>query len=110
MVAFLLDIGQRDGGFLKLCSSMPDIAKAKFTFYGSREELDGVLQKLIEKLPSVINAFSYLSLGMILMTNIDGKEIHVRVDGLTDFDERPIFAGLIPFGSGDLPFDIEADE
>lgn len=109
LVAFLLDVGQKDGAFLKLCSSIPDIAQAKFTFYGSRKELDEILPLLIEKLPSVINAFSYLFLGMLLMTNINGKEVYVRVDGLTDFDERPIFAGLIPFAEGDLPFEIEPD-
>ena len=46
---------------------------------------------------------------MVLKTKINGKEIEVRVDKLEDKDDRPIFAGLIPFEVTDLPFEIVAD-
>ena len=109
LVAQILDIKGKGNGFIRLCNSLPEILKAEFTFYGTKNELNEILPSLIERLPSVINAFSYLSLGMILVTNINGKEYKVRVDGLIDLDQRPIFAGLIPFSEGDLPFEIEAD-
>lgn len=109
LVGYVLGMEMRGGGYLKLCTSLPNISRAKFTFYGTKETLNAILPTLIAKLPAVINAFSYLSLGMVLVTDVEGKEVKVRVDELTDTDERPIFAGLVPFGEGDLPFDIEAD-
>lgn len=109
LVGALLKVNVRDGAFIKLCKSLPGIAKVDFTYYGGKEELNNILGELRNKLPSVINAFSYLSLGMILLTEINGKEVQVRVDGLYDNYERPIFAGLIPFGEHDLPFEINPD-
>ena len=43
------------------------------------------------------------------IVKINGREIEVRVDKLEDTDLRPIFAGLIPFSEGDLPFEITPD-
>ena len=109
LVAAILDIKNIDGGFLRLCMYLPEISKVGFTFYGNKQELEDVLPLLINKLPSVINAFSYLSLSMVLNTNINGKNVEVRVDKLEDQDETPIFAGTIPFGEKDLPFEIQPD-
>jgi len=109
LISTLLNFKDVDGAFLRLCVHLPQISKVDFTFYGSKSELEDVLPNLITKLPSVVNAFSYLSLGMVLKTKINGKEIEVRVDKLEDRDDRPIFAGLIPFEVTDLPFEIVAD-
>jgi hypothetical protein len=109
LVAYILNIEAGGSAFLQLCISLPNIAHVKFTFYGNRSELDLILKDLIAKLPSVINAFSYLSLGMILTTTINGKEVQVRVDSLRDDTERPIFAGVLPFAESDLPFEIDPD-
>lgn len=110
LIAQILNLsGMRNAAFLQLCNSLPDISHVKFTFYGSQAELDKVLQTLITKLPFTINAFSYLSLGMVLIVNLNGQEVQVRVDSLSDDTERPIFAGLIPFAETDLPFDISPD-
>jgi hypothetical protein len=109
LVSTILNFKNKDAGFLKLCTSLPEINKINFTFYGTDKDLQENLKSIIEKIPSVINAFSYLSLGLILTTDINGKEIQLRVDGLLDSDERPLFAGLIPFSENDIPFDITAD-
>jgi len=109
LISTLLNFKNVDGGFVRLCIHLPEISKVDFTFYGNKMELDEILPSLITKLPSVINAFSYLSLGMVLKTKINGREIEVRVDKLEDTDLRPIFAGLIPFSEGDLPFEITPD-
>lgn len=109
LIAYILNIKDSGMAFLQLCISLPKISHVKFTYYGNREELDKILSLLIVKLPAVINAFSYLSLGMILTTVVDGKEIEVRVDALRDEDERPIFAGILPFSETDLPFEIDPD-
>lgn len=109
LVALILNIQDVGYAFLQLCTSLPEIAHVKFTFYGTQEELNQILKDLIVKLPSVINAFSYLSLGMVLNTNINGKQVEVRVDSLTDDRDRPVFSGLLPFQESDLPFDIVPD-
>lgn len=109
LISTLLNFKGVDGGFVRLCIHLPEISKVDFTFYGNKTELNEILPNLINKLPSVINAFSYLSLGMVLKTKINGREIEVRVDKLEDIDSRPIFAGLIPFSEGDLPFEITPD-
>lgn len=109
LVALIAGIKERDGAFLKLCASLPYIARARFTYYGTKAELNELLPNLIIRLPQVVNAFSYLSLGMLLLTDINGREVTVRVDELLDEDDTPIFAGLISPGEGDLPFEIESD-
>ena len=114
LVAGLLGFKGKEGGFLKLCISLPEIKKIDFTFYGGEKELNENLKVIIEKVPNLINAFSYLSLGMVLTLDLaaegsPAKEIQIRVDSLYDEDERPLFAGIIPFGLGDLPFDIKPD-
>ena len=109
LIAHILNLDGANVAFLKLCVSLPNISHVKFTFYGNQEELDNILKQLIIKLPAVINAFSYLSLGMVLSTVINGKEVQVRVDSLTDETDRPIFAGILPFSETDLPFDISPD-
>jgi hypothetical protein len=115
LVAGLLNFrGGKEGGFLKLCISLPEIKKIDFTFYGGEKELNENMKVIIEKVPNLINAFSYLSLGMVLTVDLAAegspmKEIQIRVDGLFDEDSRPLFAGIIPFGLGDLPFDIKPD-
>ena len=114
LIAALLNFKGKEGGFLKLCISLPEIKKIDFTFYGSQRELDDNMKVIIEKVPNLINAFSYLSLGMVLTVDLaaegsPSKEIQIRVDALYDEDERPLFAGIIPFGLGDLPFDIKPD-
>ena len=108
LVASILDIKKRGSGFLKLCMYLPEITKIGFSFYGTQEKLDEILSDLIVKLPSVINAFSYLSLGLVLKTMIDDKEVLVRVDELYSSDNM-IFAGLIPSGESDIPFDVVPD-
>ena len=109
LVAAILNFQNKEAGFPKLCMYLPNISKVGFTFYGNRQELDEILPVLINKIPSVVNAFSYLSLGMVLITEVNGKNIEIRVDKLEDLDETPIFAGLIGFGESDLPFEIEPD-
>lgn len=109
LVANILNFKGRDGGFLKLCTSLPQIKRMKFTFYGAESELQKILKQIIVETSSVVSAFSYLSLGLVLTIIIEGKEVYLRVDGLFDEDERPIFAGLIPFSVSDIPFDITAD-
>jgi len=109
LFAMILKLQNVGNAFLRLCIHLPDINKINFTYYGTNEELQYILPQLINKLPSVINAFSYLSLGLLLKTNINGKDIIVRVDGLEDSDGIPIFAGLIPTGESDIPFDVDAD-
>jgi hypothetical protein len=105
----ILNLTGSDLAFLQLCNSLPTISHVKFTFYGTQEELDKVLKDLIIKLPSTINAFSYLSLGMVLVVDVNGQKTEIRVDSLTDDNDRPIFAGLIPVSETDLPFDISPD-
>lgn len=109
LISTLLNFNETEKAFLKLCKTLPEISKINFTYYGSKTDLEENLSKIIQKLPSVINAFSYLSLGLILLTDIDGNEIQVRVDSLLDEKNKPIFAGLVPFGETDLPFDISPD-
>ena len=109
LVASILNFKNKDGGFLKLCTSLPEISRIAFTFYGTNAELQTLLKGIIEKIPSVVNAFSYLSLGLVLTTEVDGKQVQLRVDGLYDSDERPIFAGIIPFSESDIPFDVVPD-
>lgn len=109
LISYILKSGEKDGAFISFCSSIPKISKIKFTYYGNKLDLNNILPNLMEKLPEVINAFSYLSLGMILQVVINNKEQHIRVDGIYDENDRPIFAGLIPFIESDLPFEIEAD-
>ena len=109
LIALILDVRDVGYAFLQLCTSLPEINHVKFTFYGNQEELNSVLKDLMVKLPSVINAFSYLSLGMVLTTDINGKQVEVRVDSLTDNRDRPVFSGLLPFQESDLPFDIVPD-
>ena len=109
LIAYILNIKDTGVAFLQLCVSLPQISHVKFTYYGNREQLDKILSSLIIKLPAVVNAFSYLSLGMILTTVIDGQEVEVRVDALRDEDERPIFAGILPFAETNLPFEIDPD-
>ncbi len=110
LIGYILNLDRTSSvAFLKLCNSIPIISHIKFTFYGSQQELDKILKDLIVKLPFTINAFSYLSLGMVLLVNINGHEVQVRVDSLTDDNDRPIFAGLIPILETDIPFDISPD-
>lgn len=116
LVADILDINDVNsknnknvGGFLKLCNSLPEITHIGFTYYGSQEKLDEDLPMLIEKLPKVINGFSYLSLGMILYITTSTSNITIRVDSLLSFGDEEIFAGIIPLAENDLPFDINAD-
>jgi len=94
--------------FLKLCNSLPEITNINFTYYGNQSSLNEDLPFLIERLPVIINGYSYLSLGMLLYVRSETKEMTIRVEGLYS-DERPIFAGIIPFGEQDIPFDIEPD-
>jgi hypothetical protein len=99
----------RAQGFVKLCNTLPNIAHIKFTYYGSQEILDEDLEFLPLQLPKIINGYSYLSLGMVLTVHYGAREPQVRVESLEDPDNRPIFAGLVPFGENDIPFDIEPD-
>ena len=109
LVAAILGAGEklRLKAFLKLCNSLPTIDNVKFTYYGSQPELNQLLPLLIERLPGLINAYSYLSLGMVIPVTVNGSR--VRVDGLFDRDGRPIFAGILPFGSTELPFTIDPE-
>jgi hypothetical protein len=109
LVASIMGLGdrQRTKAFLKLCNSFPEIDHVEFTYYGTKTELDALLPLMIERLPKIINAYSYLSLGMVFPVNLEGAR--VRVDGLYDANQRPIFAGIIPFGSNDLPFNIREE-
>lgn len=110
LVANILSIvGNKGAGFVKLCISLPVITKIGFTFYGTDVELQNVLKDLIEKVPNLINAFSYLSLGMVLSVNVGGRDYSLRVDSLLDSDDRPIFAGLIPSFENEIPFEVYPD-
>ena len=109
LISYILNMEGNGAAFLTLCTSLPEISHVKFTFYGDRKELDMILKDLIVKLPSVVNALSYLSLGMILTTTVNGKNVEVRVDSLTDVYDTPIFAGILKSGEGDLPFEIDPD-
>ena len=114
LIAALLNFKNREGGFLKLCISLQEIKKVDFTFYGNNSELQENLKTIIEKVPHTINAFSYLSLGMILTVDLaaegsPSKEIQLRVDALFDDEERPLFAGILPFAESEIPFDIKPD-
>jgi len=110
LVARLLNIEKINvKGFIRLCNKMPYIDHVNFTYYGNQEELANNLQYLIKKLPFVINAFSSLSLGMELVVMKNGKSLIVRVDELKDDQGKPIFAGLIPTGDVNIPFDIIPD-
>ena len=110
LVGSILNINERGGGTVRLCIAIPYVKKINFTYYGDQESLNNVLEPLISKLPGVINAFSYLSLGMLLRTTINNEEVIVRVDRLEDAENDPIFVGIIQPGESDLPFDIEADK
>lgn len=106
-------VGGKDAGFMKLCSTLPYIANVKFTYYGTQKELDEILSILNEKLPAVIEAFSYLSIGMVITTTVNSvsgtKEIYLRVEELTDDDNLPLFAGLLPPGLSEIPYEIFPD-
>ncbi len=105
LIARMLNVDQVGKAILNLCTSMPILSKVDFTYYGTQADLDQILPQLIVKLPSVINAFAYLSLGMVLQTEINGELVSVRVDGLEDNAEK-VFAGLLAAGESDLPFDV----
>lgn len=109
LVGSILNVNNRTDGTVRLCITIPFIKKIDFTYYGDNIMLSKILEKLIMKLPKVINAFSYLSLGMVLRLMIDDQEVNVRVDRLYDDEDDPIFVGLIKPGESDLPFDIVAD-
>ena len=95
---------------VRICNSLRKIGSIKFTFYGTKKELDENMAQILEEVPLTINAFSYLSLGLVINTELNsGKKISLRVDQLLDENNTPIFAGLIPFGLTDLPFDVEPD-
>jgi hypothetical protein len=113
LVATSLNIENEGSAFVKLCVSLPQIRRIEFSFLGTSETLTSILERITEKLPDLINAFSYLSLGMILRTSIktdrEDLVLNARVDGLYDESDQAIFAGLIPFGESDIPFEINAD-
>jgi hypothetical protein len=94
---------------MKLCNSLPSVKHIDLTYYGTQAELDGVLEEVIQNLQVTINGFSYVFLGMELYVETKDGRKAVRVDGLYD-DEMPIFAGLIPFGENDVPFEIKPDD
>jgi hypothetical protein len=108
LVATSLNIKDKGGAFIKLCMYLPEVKKVKFS-YLNKDQLNEILPELIEKIPTVINAFSYLSLGMILKFPLSnsGKEVKIQVNELLDGNGEEISVGLIPFGEGDLPFEIE---
>jgi len=110
LVASILKINGLGSGNVKLCVDIPRISKVDFTYYGNNEKLQTILKNLTVTLPLVINAFSYLSLGMILKTIVDDNEVNVRVDKLYDENNDLIFVGIIAPGESDIPFDIVADE
>lgn len=89
--------------------ALPEIHKVGFTFYGKSDELKEIEVLLSKKLQSVVEAFSYLSLGIVLTTEINGKTVEVRVDRLEDGGETPIFAGIVPLGVNEFPFEIVSD-
>lgn len=105
----LLGANSHDGAFLRICTSLPTIKSVKFAFYGSQAELDPLLERLIQILPQAINLLSYMAIGLVINTNIDGKRVSVRIDELLDSNDTPIFAGLIAFGEVDVPMEIEPD-
>lgn len=115
LTAEILELkGSNTSGFLKLCNSLPELAMAKFTYYGTQGELDADLPFLLERLPHVINGFSYMSLGLLFYVRMDEKTpqeriITIRVDSLISAEGEEVFAGLIKFAEADLPFDIIPD-
>lgn len=111
LVEALLNVKEKSSGTVRLCIDIPFVKKIDFSYYGSQAELEKILPDLIVRLPEVIHAFSYLSLGMLLRTDINDQEVIVRVDKLEDSQNGPIFVGIVPVGQSyaDLPFDIVAD-
>lgn len=109
LVAAILNTGDkpRFKTLLKLCNSLPTVSNVKFTYYGGQDELNKILLLLIDRLPSLVNAYSYLSLGMVIAATLEGDR--VRVDGLYDADQRPIFAGILPFGDNQIPFTVDPE-
>jgi hypothetical protein len=105
----LNDYRTRLEAYLSFCNSMPIIKSIVFTYYGSQEELDKFLPDMIHRLPETINAFAYLSLGLVLRTIINGQETLVRVDRLVDSNDDLVFAGISPDGESDIPFEIYAE-
>ena len=110
LVAKMLGLGDNKAGFVKVCINMPQITKIGFTYYGTQSELDENLPYLINRLPDIINSFSSLRLGLELDLSKNGKNIIVRVDKLEGENGIPIFAGILPLGVTDIPFDIDPDE
>lgn len=111
----LLEERTDKGVNLRLCNTLPYIQNVKFTFYGTQEELNVALEGLINKLPNTINALSYLSLGMEINENINGKDYKVVVSSIDGYygdkedDIFPVFAGLIPPFDNEIPFEIFPD-
>lgn len=95
--------------YIRLCKEMPIIDKIFFTYYGNKKDLDKDLPELIEKVPDIINAFSYASLGLVFTIDLNDKSVMLRVDKLLSADEQPIFSGILKFGDSDLPFEITSD-
>lgn len=104
LVGYILNVADAAEGQVRLCTHVPFIGKVDFTYYG--EDKEQHLQSLQKKLPEVINAFSYLSLGMVLQTTVDGKEVQLRVERLYDVNNESIFLGILVPGESELPFEI----
>ncbi len=97
---------QNTYGYVKVCKSLPYISHIEFTYLGSEDQMNDDFEYLLKVLPSIVTSFSSLSLGMILRTLKDNRDIHVIVNGLSGDNNKPIFAGLLPFGETNIPFDI----
>ena len=109
LVGYILNVEDVGAGQVRLCAKVPFIGKVDFTYYGQEKEKDSHLEALKNKLPEVVNAFSYLSLGMVLKTQVNGQEVHLRVERLYDENSEPIFLGILSPGETNLPFEINSD-
>lgn len=101
--------------FVKLCNALAEISFVEFRYYGTQEELNGVLQQIQEILPSIINRYSYLSLGMVFKLQIPDNigvlnQHEVRVDRIYDTNKDSIYAGIIPQGDVAIEFEIFPDQ
>ena len=87
---------------------MPTITGINFVYYGTQADLDNILSDLIPVLQKTVSAFSVLRLGMLIKTEVNNIEVYVRINGMEQ-NGTPIFAGKIPPGLTEIPFEITPD-
>ncbi len=95
---------------ISVCSDLPDITFISFEFFGLEEDLEKILPSLQMDLASMLSGFEALTLGKDIKLNMDdGNSFVARVVSLQSYGEE-IYAGKIPFGENDIPFEINASK